>query len=44
MVSAIGWLVLLVLAGVEPTAADAVTLRDGKTVLGQVVEPSPGAS
>src|SRR5947209_2371767 len=27
--------------GPEATAADAVTLRDGKVVLGQLVEPTP---
>jgi hypothetical protein len=27
--------------GVDATAADAITLRDGKVVLGQVVEPAP---
>src|SRR3954454_23439784 len=34
-------LALAVLAAPPASAADAVTLRDGKVVLGQVVEPAP---
>ena len=36
-----GLLVVAADAGATATAADAITLRDGKVVLGQVVEPAP---
>jgi len=37
----LGVSILLAHPGPEATAADAITLRDGKVALGQVVEPSP---